>query len=262
MSADTPDPEQISQASQQMSARYRWRFLTPTRLAQRMAQLLAESRTPAGDLPVLCKQAASIELYNALHTAATQEIAYADLSSYLTVVAGRLPPPRPDVSWDDLVQDTLIDVQQKYATCEVPAAFLAWAVTILKRKGMATWRREPTLSLEALAARDETTLNGEWIGARDRHVDPLGDQELLRLLHDCLDSDEERAWALWIALGLKRREWSMVFDAPVPHFDWLRVRVQRKLRHCPRFRLLVARSAGAACPAHCTGWAKAESPRP
>jgi hypothetical protein len=71
--------------------------------------------------------------------------------------------------------------------------------------------------------------------ARDRRVDPLGDQELLHILHDCLETDEERAWALWICLGLKRREWAMIFDTPLSHFDWLRVRVQRKLRHCPRF---------------------------
>lgn len=244
----------------QMSARYRWQFLTPARLAQRITQILAESLPPAVDLHVLCKQAVSIELYTALQTHATQGLAFADLSSYLAVLADRLPSPRPGVGWDDLVQDTLIDIQQTYATCQVPAAFLAWAVTILKRKGTATWRSQPPLSLEAMTARDQTLTGQEWPAMRDRRVDPLGDQDFLRFLHDCLDTDEERAWALWIALGLKRREWSLVFDTPLPHFDWLRVRVQRKLRHCPRFHLLVERAPTGACPAHCAGWTNRDVP--
>jgi DNA-directed RNA polymerase specialized sigma24 family protein len=241
-----------------MQARYRWQFLTPTRLAERLTQLLVAPGMM--DLAVVCKQAAGIELYTALHTPATQEWAFADLRSYLTLLAKRLPAPCPGVSWDDLVQDTLIEIQQTYPTCQVPTAFLAWAGTILKRKGTATWRRHPPLSLEAIAAREPTGIGKQWSSERDRHVDPLGDQDFLRLLHDCLETDEERAWALWIALGLKRREWSLVFDTPLPHFDWLRVRVQRKLRHCPRFHLLVARAPTEACPAHCAGWTNPDVP--
>lgn len=241
---DVPEQEQIVQTCQELVDRYRWQFLTAQRLAARVAQLLAAPMPPPGvALPLLCKQAAGVELHTALQTPATKAPALEDLSRYLTALAVRLPPPRPDVSWDDLVQDTLIEINQKPGACRVPAALLAWAVAILKRKGGATWRTRPAISLEALAesahpAQPDPSLS------RDRHVDPLGDQELLQILHDCLETDEERAWALWICLGLKRREWAMIFDSPLTHFDWLRVRVQRKLRQCPRFLVLMDRAPG------------------
>ncbi|MDQ2809612.1 MAG: hypothetical protein M3Z04_22285 [Chloroflexota bacterium] len=74
---------------------------------------------------------------------------------------------------------------------------------------------------------------------RTRTVDPLGDQAVFRLLHECLDTDEERLWALCVALGVKRRELGIIFDTPVARFDAVGASVRRKLRQHPAFQGLL-----------------------
>lgn len=147
---------------------------------------------------------------------------------YLTVLAQRLPLAAAG-SADDLVQDALLTIHATLPACRQPATFLAWAATIQRRQAYAAWhRRPPTASLETLLAADARLEPAEL---HDRRVDPAGDQAVFRLLHDCLDTDEERLWAVCVALGIKRRELGLIFDTPVAHFDALGVTVRRKLRH-------------------------------
>ena len=70
----------------------------------------------------------------------------------------------------------------------------------------------------------------------DRHVDPAGDQAVFRLLHDCLDTDEARLWALCVALGVKQRELGLIFDTPPARFAAVGATVRRKLRRAPTWR--------------------------
>ncbi len=249
-----PKPEDIARAARTLVRRYAWRLVTEARLVERVAQRLCEPepRLPP-TLDMLCEQAAGVVLFGAcerggLRTATASERrqvegAYQDLGNYLTAMTIRLLPPAPTVTWDDLVQETLIEIHQRYRTCEQPATFLGWAVTILKRKGAATWR---TLHREEPLPEDEAAevallppgspASGDL---RNRHVDPEGDQEVLRILHQCLDTDEERLRMVWDIVGWKRREWVLVFDAPLARFDQLGVTVKRKLRRCAAFLALV-----------------------
>ncbi|HUS15326.1 MAG TPA: sigma factor [Chloroflexia bacterium] len=168
-----------------------------------------------------------------------QELAYRDLSAYLCTIARYLRLP-PEYEAGDLVQETLIVVQQTHRHCRDPEAFLAWAATILRRQAQASWKDRPALRPLELDALD---LAGQGRQApcppaRDRSVDAAGDQELLRLLHDCLSTDEERLWALCMMLGLKRRELGLIFDQPLARFDYIARIVKRKLAANPQFRAL------------------------
>lgn len=253
--ADARQPEDIARAARALVRRYDWRLVSEARLVEQVAQRLHE---PEPRLPptvdFLCEQAAGMLLFAAcerggLRSATSgerrqMEAAYHDLGNYLTAMTERLLPPTASVTWDDLVQETLIEIHQRYRTCEQPATFLGWAVTILKRKGAATWR---TAHRDEPLPEDETAEVALLPGGdpRNRHVDPEGDQEVLRILRQCLDSDEERLRMLWEILGWKRREWALVFDAPLARFDRLGVIVKRKLRHCASFLALVGHPVSA-----------------
>jgi DNA-directed RNA polymerase specialized sigma24 family protein len=130
-------------------------------------------------------------------------------------------------------------VYQQVATCRQPEAFLAWAIVILRRTAAGTWRHPRSAPLEVSQSMPQQEASWEPILPLATS-DPGGDQELLRLLHDCLDTDEERAWALWIFfVGLKRREWELIFDVPLTRYDTLGQQVKRKLRRSPRVRLFL-----------------------
>lgn len=246
---DGPTPGDLARAARALVHRYGWQLVTEARLVARVAGRRSDQATPPPTLDILCEQEAGAELFAAcerggLRTATpaerqAAEAAYHDLGNYLTVVARHLPPPAPGVTWDDLVQATLLEIYRKHHTCTQPRAFLGWAVTILKRQGAATWRtagREVPLPAGEQA---EAALLRQGGNARNRHVDPEGDQDLLRVLHECLDTDEERLRALWEFQGWKRREWALVFDAPLTRFDRLGVIIKRKLRQCLAFRALI-----------------------
>jgi DNA-directed RNA polymerase specialized sigma24 family protein len=249
--------EEITRTARVLVRRYEWRLVTVARLEARVARRLQSTGAqPTLSLDLVCEQEAGAELFAAcergrLRTASPteqqqMEWAFHDLSNYLTALTPRLLPPAPSVGWEDLVQETLIEVHQKLANCEQPAAFLGWAVTILKRKGAATWRiirREDPLPADEVA---EAALLPRMVEARNRHVDPEGDQDVLRMLHECLDTDEERLRALWDFQGWKRREWAMVFDTPLGRFDRLGVVIKRKLQQCSLFQMLVGYPASAA----------------
>jgi DNA-directed RNA polymerase specialized sigma24 family protein len=248
----TPKPEDIGRAARTLVRRYAWRLVSEARLVEQVSQRLhePEPRLPP-TLDMLCEQAAGVVLFAAcehggLRTATGSERrqmegAYHDLGNYLSAMTPRLLPLAPTVTWDDLVQDTLIEIHQRYHTCEQPVTFLGWAVTILKRKGAATWRtrrrEEPLPDDEAAEIALLPPRPGD---SRNRHVDPEGDQEVLRILHQCLDTDEERLRMVWDIVGWKRREWALVFDAPLARFDQLGVTVKRKLRRCAAFLALVS----------------------
>jgi DNA-directed RNA polymerase specialized sigma24 family protein len=240
--------EEIARAARQLVRAYDWWLITEDALAARVAERLRAPGSPR--LDILCEQEAGALLFAAcehggLRTATPteqqqRERAFHDLANYLTAVACRLPPPAPAIAWDDLVQETLLEIHQKYGTCRQPLAFLGWAVTILKRKGAGTWRtggRE-----EPLPAGDgaEAALLERAVEPPSRQVDPAGDQEVLRVLHECLDTDEERLRVVWVFAGWKRRDWALVFDTSLARFDQLGVTVKRKLLRCPAFRALVS----------------------
>ena len=164
-----------------------------------------------------------------------QAVAYGDVRRYLMVLAGRLPLPAGGAV-EDGVQDALLTVCATLPACRQPGGFLAWAATILRRQAYAAWHRAPPpASLEALLAADPRL---EPADPRARHVDPAGDQAVFRLLHNCLDTDEERLWALCVALGVKRRELGLIFDTSLLRFDAVGASVRRKLRRAPAFRAL------------------------
>jgi DNA-directed RNA polymerase specialized sigma24 family protein len=234
-----PAADAIAAAARQLVRRYAWRLITEPGLVARVARRMQAPEPLPPDPAILCEQEAGAELFAACergglrsataHERQQQEWAYHDLGNYLFTLAPRLPPPAPGVAWADLVQETLIEVHQRYPTCRQPSAFLGWAVAILKHKGAGTWRTaRPT---DPLPGDDEEAA----AAPRAHQADPAGDQDVLRLLHECLDSDEERLRALWPFLGLKRREWALVFDAPLARFDQLGVAVKRKLLRCPAF---------------------------
>jgi len=138
---------------------------------------------------------------------------------------------------EDGVQEALLTVCATLPACRQPAGFLAWAATILRRQAYAAWHRSPpTASLAALLEADP---RWEPADPRARSIDPAGDQAVFRLLHDCLDTEEERLWALCVALGVKRRELGIIFDTPLPRFDSVGATVRRKLRRAPAWRMLL-----------------------
>ncbi len=224
---------------------YRWQFITELLLVNGAHQAQAD-RGLAAAVPAVdevrqwCLQTAGTVLYQGCNHQPRDEVAYRDLYHYLLLHAPMLPPPHPSVEWVDLVQETLLDIYRQPAACRVPAAFLAWALTILKRKGARSWDQRALDSLDKAQAAEEAAL--EQPDQRDRHKDPLGDQELLRVLHDCLDDDEERGWAVWhFYVGLKRREWAMAFEGGLRQFDRLQRVVIGKLRHCDLFLSFMVR---------------------
>ena len=229
---------EVSATARRLIGHYGWQWLGATALAQ-LAGAEAGAPTQA------CYSAMSRAIYAACvagsalgapaATRQRQAVAYEDLRRYLTVLAGRLPLPA-GAAVEDGVQDALLTVCATLPACRQPAGFLAWAATILRRQAYAAWQRSPpTASLEALLAADPRL---EPADPRDRTVDPAGDGAVFRLLHDCLDTDEERLWALCIALGVKRRELGIIFDTPPARFDAVGARVRRKLRRAPAWRVL------------------------
>ena len=237
--------EEIARAAGRLVRAYDWWLVTEGGLRARVARRLREADPPVS-LDILCEQEAGAVLFAAcerggLRTATPtdqqqREWAFHDLGNYLTAVTRRLPPAAPDATWTDLVQETLLDIHRQYQTCRQPVAFLSWAVAIMKRKGAGTWRTaHPEEPLPA-GEEAEAALLRRAVEPRPRHVDPEGDQEVLRVLHECLDTDEERLRVVWTFVGWKRREWAMVFDAPLARFDQLGVTVKRKLQRCAAFQ--------------------------
>ncbi len=235
----------ITHLAQELVQSYRWQFITEIVLvtgahaAQAERDLAADALTTA-EVRQWCLQIAGTLLHQGCNQQPRDEVAYRDLYHYLLRHASALPPPHPGVEWVDLVQETLLDIYRHPAACRVPAAFLAWALTILKRKGARSWDRPSHDSLEQAHTAENPALQLPDQGGR--HKDPLGDQELLGILHDCLDNDEERGWAVWhFYVGLKRREWAMAFDSGLRQFDRLQRVVIGKLRHCDLFLAFMAR---------------------
>ncbi len=239
----TADP--ITHMATELVQGYKWQFVTEPQLVHGAHQAqadrhLAAAELTAGDVRQWCLQTAGHLLYQGCNRRPRDEGAYRDLYHYLLLQAPALAPPHPTVEWVDLVQETLLDIYRQPAACRVPAAFLAWALTILKRKGARSWDRRTLDSLEKAQAAEDAALHHP--DPHDRHQDPLGDQELLGVLHDCLANDEERGWAVWhFYVGLKRREWAMAFDGGLRQFDRLQRVVIGKLRHCDLFLLFMAR---------------------
>jgi DNA-directed RNA polymerase specialized sigma24 family protein len=226
-------------------ARYRWQEV---RAATIVARVQSWQEDPAAsalpDLPVLCLQAAGEWLYTACSAPPPDDNrGYDDLRRYLEVTSGQLAPPAPPLAWDDLIQETLLVVRARLTDCRNPRAFLPWALEILRTAGKRSWRRRRAHSLDAAI---EQAGEAAHPPSPERSVDPTGDQELLRILRECLDTDEERGWALWLVLGLKRREWALIFESSLTHYDWLRQRVRRKLMRCSALLLLMDRAPSAA----------------
>jgi len=242
--ATTETAQEPAATARRLIGQYGWQLLGATALAQLAA---AEAGAPTA----ACYSAMGRNLYAACRdgsapgaTAADrqrQAVAYSDLGRYLTVLAGRLPLPAGGAV-EDGVQDALLTIHATLPACRQPPAFLAWAATIQRRQAYTAWHRSPpTASLEALLEGDPRL---EPADPHARRVDPAGDQVVFRLLHDCLDTDEERLWALCVALGVKRRELALIFDTPLPRFDAVGARVRRKLRRAPAWRALTGRDGG------------------
>jgi DNA-directed RNA polymerase specialized sigma24 family protein len=223
-----------------MVARYQWQFVTPAALA-------APGGSASPDLRRLGQQAAGLLLYAArAGPEPARNAAYGDLRRYLARAGAGRPPPAPPAAWDDVIQEARAAVAARLAGCRAPRAFLPWALAILENQRRQTWRAPVPVSLEALQEARADYAPVARGAERDRHVDPAGDQELLRILRRCLDTDEERGMALWLMLGLKRREWGLIFASPLTHYDGLRQQVRRKLGGCPAFLRLFARLPQAA----------------
>ena len=246
-SRDALNQEQIAQMAGRLIKTYAWEVVSAQWIVERIIQRLASRAAGASDPPDLVRwveQAASEALYKACTAPggavapaarARLEQGYQDLGNYLTEAARLLHTPVAGLERTDLVQETLAAVYQRYAECRHPAQFLAWATGILYNLGRANWREHRRAAADinsrpARRARHRTALD------RDYAANPLGDQELLRVLHECLDTDEERMLALCFTFGLKRRELGIVFDRPLAHFDELGRKVRRKLRRCGSFR--------------------------
>jgi DNA-directed RNA polymerase specialized sigma24 family protein len=202
-----------------------------------------------------CERAASLLLYGfcergELQTASPQERAdreraYADLGRYLLHAGPRLRrTPGPGVEWPEVVQSALIEIHHSYRACKAPEAFLAWCVGVLNRVRAGSWKQADTLTtaldpdVPAPAADDPATDAG-----RVRTVDAVGDQDVLRAIHDCLSTLEERLAALCIVFGLKRREILLVFGGDdqklTNRLDNARRAALRHLRECGQFMALV-----------------------
>lgn len=230
-------------AATALVTRYHWQTLTPADLVARVqACYPLPAPFPPEDLDRLCEQAASALLLAACQAVGPpdrgvrcREEAYTDLGLYLNTLACRLALP-PGVNASDVVQDSLLIIYQTLPTCREPRAFLAWAATILRRQAARQWRSTPAPARYAAALDTQAALLPDPQPARERHVDPDGDQALLGLLHRCLDTDEERLWALCVMFGLKRRELHLLLDASPAHLDALAQRVRRKLRSSAEFR--------------------------
>ena len=237
--------ELITHVAVELVQSYRWQFITESVLLTGAQQAqadrgLAHAALTVGEVRQWCLQTAGTLLYQGCNRRPRDEVAYRDLYHYLLLHAPTLPPPHPSVEWVDLVQETLLDIYRQPNGCRVPAAFLVWALTILKRKGARSWDQRVHDSLDKAQAAGDAAL--EQPDQRDRHKDPLGDQELLGVLHNCLDTDEERGWAVWhFYVGLKRREWTIAFDGGVRQFDRLQRAVVGKLRHCDLFLSFMVR---------------------
>jgi len=231
--------QEIAATARRLIGQYSWQMLGATTLAQLAA---AEAGAPTA----ACYSAMGRALYTACGagsgpgaTAADrrrQAVAYSDVGRYLTMLARQLPLPAGGAV-EDVVQDALLTVHSTLPACRQPAGFLAWAATIQRRQAYVAWHRNPpTTSLEALLEADPRL---EPADPRARSIDPAGDQAVFRLLHDCLDTEEERLWALCVALGVKRRELGIIFDTPLPRFDSVGATVRRKLRRAPAWRMLL-----------------------
>jgi DNA-directed RNA polymerase specialized sigma24 family protein len=250
---------QIAQVAQRLVQHYAWQGVAEQWIVERVTQRLA-SAAPAGALPDLarwCEQAASEAIYQACAPAPWATAApavqarlvagYGDLGNYLTHIARRLPAPVAGWEPDDLVQETLAIVHKQYGDCNNPATFLAWAAQIMRRQGLGNWRAgQREVPEAALFPPDEEGRRPPTATRPDPLANALGDQELLRILHDCLDDDEERTLALCYTFGLKRRELGILFDRPLVYFDELGRKVKRKLRRCALFRALFAPSPASA----------------
>ncbi|MDQ2807988.1 MAG: hypothetical protein M3Z04_13925 [Chloroflexota bacterium] len=228
---DTPDT--LPATARRLIGQYSWQLLGAR-------ELVTLAATEAGAPRSACYSAYSRALYAACGAATDprrQAAAWSDLGRYLHVLAVRLPPPAGDDP-ADAVQAALLTVHATWARCRQPGGFLAWAGTILRRQAYAAWRATPpTDSLDALLAADPSQEPAD----RTRTVDPLGDQAVFALLHECLDTDEERLWALCVALGVKRRELGLIFDTPLARFDVVGATVRRKLRRHLAVRALRGR---------------------
>ena len=249
--------EQVGRIARALTARYDWQLVKAEWLVARVEAQLGTLPPTAGavDIERLCKDEVSWELFEAcmrggLRSASAgerlrQEQAYHDLYTYLTCIAQHLRCAAPCSDPGDLVQEALIAIRRDYTQCRQPHVFLEWAAQVLRNKRADSWRqfREET-SLEALLERSglaATEVVTYVCTGRDRHVDPTGDQELFRILHDCLDTDEERLLAFMGIMGLKRREIAMLFDTPLARWDRVRMAVKRKLECSEPFLALFER---------------------
>lgn len=218
---------------------YDWHWVQPAALVAQAQNAAADSLGAAsGEGAHIIEQAASGILFSGCQDPATREAAYQDLTSYLRKWTRHLAPPAPGVLWEDLLQETLRTIVEGRVPCQDPTAFLHWAVVILKRAAAGTWRSPRPAQLDMPGVEEPA--------APLATTDPAGDQELLRLLHDCLDTDEERTWALAVFFaGLKRREWALLFDTPIERYDTLGQQVKRKLRRSVRFRAFFGKDRNA-----------------
>jgi DNA-directed RNA polymerase specialized sigma24 family protein len=244
---DAPSQEQITHLARRLIETYAWQAVSAQWIVERVTQRLASRPAEENDPALLirwCEQAASEALYKAcaapMGRAATTaeqarlEAGYQDLGNYLIRNARLLRAPLGGLEPADLVQATLVAVHQSHEECQHPAQFLAWATHILYNLGRSNWREHERAAADTEP--DPARRTRPRPAAARAYANPLGDQEVLRILHDCLDTDEERTLALCIIFGLKRRELGIVFDKPLAHFDELGRRVKRKLRKCGSFR--------------------------
>lgn len=234
MNEPPPDAD-LSASAAALIARYGWQAVTVRTVVERVQDRQAQH--PAAPMPVtrLCREEASAILFAACGEAPSTglpERAYQDLRAYLARLAAHLALPAGTTA-EDLVQTTLLTIYQKRTTCRSPQTFLGWAATVLRRQQATVWRQ--TTPAQPLSTTDEDQL----AAAPPPPHDPAGEQELLRLLHNSLDTDEERVWAFCMMMGLKRRDLLLLLDVPPAQLDVLAARVRRKLRANPAFRAWV-----------------------
>jgi DNA-directed RNA polymerase specialized sigma24 family protein len=256
-----PTANVVAALARRLITRYAWQSVTEEWIVERVLQWIAETPPPLPRLADrdrwlegLAEQAAGEALYRACSLtpgapptadeAAQMRQGYTDLGNYLFAIAATLPEPAAGLERADLVQMTLAAVYAHIAECRQPRTFLAWAAQILRNQQRGNWRRaRHEISWPADAEAGDAGGAAARLGPRD--ANPEGDQDVLRILRRCLDSDEERTLALCFTFGLKRRELGMVFERPLAYFDELGRKVKRKLRQCPEFQaLLVGEPAG------------------
>ena len=263
-----PTKQEVAECAQRLIAQYGWQSVKAGSLMARVLEHSVVDANLSGPyaLQKLCERAAAEQLYAAcergvLRTVTADEKqrweqAYQDLGNWLHVIASRMhSSPAPGVPWQDVVQNTLVEVHAHYAGCKDPQSFLGFAATILERQRIRSWREfiqrtrwetplEREESLDNAVGDSQTpqaliTEEGADSSVLDYgSLDQGGEKTIFTVLGECLRTDDQRILALGLLFDLKRREIMRIFGMAEDKFDNVRRTLKARLRQCGRAEVL------------------------